>query len=125
TIRNKPGHNFDPSYAGYDPNHQFVLHFLSDLPGNFQADLVGRFVGRLPESQIVGLSEVPAYFNLNARLAWTYRKLELSVNGQNLLGETNQEYGTNKIPRNIYGKIALQLEWYDCLPLGKDRKSVV
>lgn len=109
TIRNKPGHNFDPSYAGYDPNHQFVLHFLSDLPGNFQADLVGRFVGRLPESQIVGLSEVPAYFNLNARLAWTYRKLELSVNGQNLLGETNQEYGTNKIPRNIYGKIALQL----------------
>lgn len=109
SIRNKPGHSFDPSYAGYDPNHQFLLHFLSDLPANFQADLVARFVDSLPESQILGLAEVPAYFNLNVRLAWMYRKLELSVNGQNLLGQTNREYATNKIPRNIYGKIALRL----------------
>lgn len=109
SIRNKPGHNFDPSYAGYDPGHQFVLQLQSDLPGNFQADFVARFVDKLPESAFFGLAEVPAYFNLNARLAWMYRKLELSLNGQNLLGPTSREYGTNKIPRNIYGKIALRL----------------
>lgn len=109
TIRNKPGHMFDPSYAGYDPKHLVLLQLMSDLPGNFEADVVARFVGRLPESAILALEEVPSYFNFDARLAWVYQNLEVSLCGQNIIGETNREYGTNKIPRNIYGKIALRL----------------
>ena len=109
SVWNKPGHTFDPSHAGYDPNHQILLQAMADLPGNFQVDVIARYVDSLPESQSGDIPEVPDYFNFNMRLAWMSRKLELSLCGQNLAGAANQEYGTNKIPRNIYGKVALRL----------------
>ena len=99
TLRNKPGSMFAIDGLGHDPSHQVVLQSMLDLPGNFQVDVVGRYVSMLSGS------EVPAHTDLDIRLAWLYGGLEFSVNGRNLLQESHPEFSTFEMPRNVYGQI--------------------
>lgn len=102
-LRAKPGHIFEPSYLGNDPQSQFLLQSMVDLPGNLQFDIVGRYVETLPKTQTT--ERVPAYGTFDVRFAWEYKNIELSVVGQNLWEKRHAETGTQQIPRGIYGKI--------------------
>jgi hypothetical protein len=51
---------------------------------------------------------VPAYFALDARIAWEYKDLEIALVGQNLTESRHREFGTREIPRGVYGKITVR-----------------
>jgi iron complex outermembrane receptor protein len=89
---------------GNDPQQQFLLQSILDLPAHFQFDVVGRYVDTL------GNPNVPGYFTCDVRLAWQYKDcLEISVVGQNLWDNQHPEFGAaasrQEIPRSIYGKV--------------------
>ena len=94
-----------------DPNDQVFLRSSMDLPQNVQFDLEGRYIESLTINSAATPGQVPAYMELNARLAWHPTKnLELSVVGQNLLHDYHVEYGypdstQEAIQRSVYGKI--------------------
>lgn len=99
-LTTKPGHNFDPkTLFGLDPQHTAMLQSLLNLPANFNLDLNIRYLDKR------AYPVVPAFFTFDARLAWTWKKLELSVTGQNLWDYVHAEYGTIMIPRSVYGRI--------------------
>jgi iron complex outermembrane receptor protein len=74
--------------ATNDPRSYFTLRSSHDLARNLQADLALRYVGSLPAPA------VPAYRELDARLAWQARpELELALAGRNLLHRDHVEFG--------------------------------
>jgi iron complex outermembrane recepter protein len=113
-LRVKPG-GFDLDNAlneTADPRHQLSLRSSLNLPMHtaFDADL--RWVDELHTNNGPTPGTVPAYFELNTRLAWqASKRLELSVVGQNLLHNHHAEYGFPgptgvEIERSVYGKVA-------------------
>lgn len=103
-IRAKPGHVFDPSYLGNDARNQALLQSILDLPFRIQLDITARHVDGLKAS--FATARVPAYFTMDARLAFTYKGFELSVAGQNLTQKEHTEFGTFNLPRHGYAKIS-------------------
>jgi iron complex outermembrane receptor protein len=102
----KPGSNDTSAGAseGADPDHYFTLRASLDLPANFKFFPAFRHVGRLEQM------DVPAYSELDLRLAWQPKQsLELSIAGQNLLHNHHAEFGReatrNEIERTLYAKI--------------------
>ena len=95
---------------GKSPKHQVHLQSSWNLSRNVEFDLIGRWVDELP-----GFGPaIPAYFSLDARLAWRPRKnLEVEIVGQNLLDNHHPESGSNplvkaplvEIQRGVYGKV--------------------
>jgi len=106
-LRAKPGHNFDPTYLGNDPQNQFLWQSMVDLPANFQVDIIARYVDTLPKTQTT--EHVPVYGTFDVRLAWEYNDIEISLVGQNLLEKRHPETGTQQMPRCVYGKITFRL----------------
>lgn len=98
--------NVTPSVReGNDPEHQFLVQSILDLPAHFQFDVVGRYVDTLHNPH------VPSYYTFDARLAWWCRNdLEISIVGQNLWDNQHPEFGTpgarEEIPRSVFGKVA-------------------
>jgi hypothetical protein len=90
-------------FEALNPNNQFLIQSMMDLPGHFQLDVIPWHVGNLPDHMGRG------YFTTDLRLAWEYQKLELSVVGHELGSRQHIEFGTNEIPRSVYGKVALRL----------------
>ena len=89
---------------GNDPQNQFLLQSIVDLPAHFQFDVVARYVDTL------GNPNVPSYFTCDVRVAWRYKdRLEISLVGQNLWDNQHPEFGAaasrQEIPRSIYGKV--------------------
>jgi iron complex outermembrane receptor protein len=110
-MEGKPGSNsllIALSNLGIDAKNRVVLQSVLDLSRSFQLDLVSRYTSKLPASQFT--SQLPSEFNLDARLAYQLKQLEISVAGQNLLDKLHPEYGTVQISRNIYGKITWRLK---------------
>jgi len=103
-LWSRPGHNVPDNVLaslGNDPQNQFVLQSTMDLPAHFQFDITARFVDTLPNPN------VPSYFALDARLAWQYKGVELSIVGQNLSDKRHPEFSsTQQVPRSVYGKVA-------------------
>jgi iron complex outermembrane receptor protein len=93
-----------------DPEHQFSIRSSMDLPHGVAFDSQLRWVDTLHTNNGATVGTVPAYFDLNARLAWRPTKtLEVSVTGQNLLHGHEAEYGfpgptREEIVRGVYGK---------------------
>jgi iron complex outermembrane recepter protein len=93
-----------------DPEHQFTLGSSFDLPYRISLDLNGRWVDELPTTNGI----VPAYSDLDVRLAWNLNdRIELSLVGQNLLHPHHPEFGIaitrrEEIQRSIYGKLTLR-----------------
>ncbi len=89
---------------GNDPENQFVLQSMMNLPRGFELDFTARYVDSLPAPH------VPAYFAFDARLGWKLNEhLEISVVGQNLWDNRHPEFGAlatrQEIPRSIFGKV--------------------
>jgi outer membrane receptor protein involved in Fe transport len=99
---------FDVTYEGTDPQNQVVLQSMFDLFKHFQFDVTGRYVGGRPLSVVAGVPAVSAYCNVDVRLAWQLNFMELSVAGQNIANKSHVEFASNRIPRNIYGKISFR-----------------
>ncbi|WP_276374550.1 TonB-dependent receptor [Chryseolinea sp. H1M3-3] len=88
-----------------DPEHQFLIQSMMDLPGKTELGFVVRHIKELPEPRVAG------YWGLDVRLAWRPNDmLEFNVVGQNILDEEHLEFiPASPTPRNmqrgIYGKI--------------------
>jgi iron complex outermembrane recepter protein len=113
-LRVKPG-EFDLDNAlneTADPRHQLSLRSSLNLPMRTQFDANLRWVDALHTNNGPTPGTVPAYFELNTRLAWqASKRLELSVAGQNLLHNHHPEYGfpgptSVEIERSVYAKVA-------------------
>jgi len=97
-----------------DPQQQFSVRSSMDLPWNMEFDTALRWVDTLTLNNGSTPGTVPAYFELDARLAWRpSQRLEISVVGQNLLHDHHAEYGfpgppgpaREEISRAVYGKV--------------------
>lgn len=99
-------------FEGSTPRHQFGLRSLLDLPGNFQLDAQFRHLTAIRSiPQIVSGDGLPAYSELDLRIAWRgWSQTQISIVGQNLLHDHHPEFGTpaarGEIERSVYGKIA-------------------
>ncbi len=116
-IHVKPG-TFDAAGAGNetaDPQQQVALRSSMDLPAQVRLDVALRWVDELhmdngPTAGPV-LGTVPSYFGLDSRLAWQIsQRLELAVEGRNLLHAEHIEYGfpspsREEIGRSVFAKI--------------------
>lgn len=95
-LRVKPGH-FDLSNARNetaDPEQHASLQSSLDLPGRIALDMNLRWVDTLRNSDGPEVGIVPAYLDLDARVAWqASAELELSLAGRNLLHRRHPEYG--------------------------------
>jgi iron complex outermembrane receptor protein len=95
-------------YETADPEHQLSFRSSLNLPGRAELDAGLRWVDTLHNTT----GTVPAYFELDTRLAWhAGERLELSIVGQNLLHNHHPEYGQPgpmrvEIQRSVYGKVA-------------------
>lgn len=94
-----------------DPEHQIQLRTSLDLPGDVELDLALRRVDTVPVSGIAG-GTVPAYTELDARLAWQPRPgLEFSLTGRNLLHAQHTEAGSVAARRDIERSVSAQVTW--------------
>ncbi|TMP97944.1 MAG: TonB-dependent receptor [Verrucomicrobia bacterium] len=73
---------------GNDPQNQFSLQSIMDLPAHLQFDATVRYVDTLPSPN------VPSYLTFDVRVAWQFKSLELSIVGQNLLDHRHPEFVT-------------------------------
>jgi iron complex outermembrane recepter protein len=92
------------SNESHDPNRQVSLWSFLDLPAHLELDTGFRYVSQIANQN------VPAYSEMDARLAWQVRRnLELAVVGQNLLHSHHIEFGAPanryEIERVLYGKV--------------------
>jgi iron complex outermembrane receptor protein len=96
---------------GRSPQHQLSLRSVMNLPQNFELDVWGRSVDRLPSFNI------GSYVTLDVRLGWkVHETIELSIVGQNLLDDHQPEFGMpffihtvpTEVERGVYGKIRWQ-----------------
>src|SRR3989442_2383054 len=90
----------------HTPDRQFFLQSSVALPAHLGFDAGFRAIDDITNQQ------VPAYAELNARLAWQpSSKLDLSLVGQNLLHRRHAEFGApaarRDIERGVYGAV----EW--------------
>ncbi|HEV7767113.1 MAG TPA: TonB-dependent receptor [Thermoanaerobaculia bacterium] len=89
------------AFAGNDPRYQWQLRSSMDLPRRFALDLSLRNVSALKSPA------VPAWLEADARIAWQATdKLELSLDGQNLLHARHLEFvntsiASSEIPRSL------------------------
>jgi iron complex outermembrane receptor protein len=94
-----------------DPQQQVSLRSLLDLPHGVELTAGLRWIDSLRNNNGPTPGTVPKYFELDARLAWhASKRLELSLNGQNLLHADHPEYGfpgpgRTLVQRNVYGKV--------------------
>jgi iron complex outermembrane receptor protein len=88
---------------GDDPAHTARLQSSMNLGQRFTFDADLRYVDALPSPF------VPAYVELDSRLAWkATRRIEVSVSGFNLLHAHHQEApGANAVPRSVRTEIRL------------------
>jgi len=94
-------------FEGLDPHHQAMLQSSVDLKKNIQLDVTARFVDSLTIWPLSPL--VSQYFNLDLRLAWQFKKFELSIVGRNLLARRRIEFGVAQIPRNMYARLICRI----------------
>lgn len=90
--------------ATNDPANYWSLRSSHELSDTLQAELALRRVGRLPQPL------VPAYCELDVRMAWQPRpQLEVALSGQNLLHAAHAEFGAPATRRMIERAVSLQL----------------
>jgi iron complex outermembrane receptor protein len=97
-----------------DPQQQVFLRSFMDLPYRTQLDLASRWIDTVHNNNGGTPGVVPAYAELDARLAWQATKnLEISIVGQNLAHAYHPEAGfpgpaQEEIQRAVYGKVAFR-----------------
>jgi len=108
-LRLAPGSRdlFGVGFAGNDPRHQWQLRSSFDVPGSVAVDVMLRSVGALKSPA------VRAYREADVRVAWAASdKLELSLDGQNLLHERHLEFVNASItPAEVPRSLTLSARW--------------
>jgi len=88
------------SQVGDDPRQQAQLKSSMDLGPSVTWDADLRYVSQLPDPR------VPAYGELNTRVAWNVTdKLQLEISGFNLLHDRHQEFpapDATAVPRSVF-----------------------
>lgn len=92
------------------PHHMVRLHSTLTFPAGWRLDLVGRYVDSIADFNI------PGYFELDSRLAWSPRpNLEFSISGRNLIDDRHPEFwptilGTQRTEtqRAIFGQVTIR-----------------
>jgi len=54
-------------------------------------------------------AKVPAYFTFDLHLSKKFKLLDVSVVGQNLTKRYHQEFGSQQIPRGVYGRLTVRI----------------
>ncbi len=91
---------------GNDPNSNFVIHSMMDLPGRIKFDTVFRYVDDLPRPA------TPAYFTADVRLAWSpIKNLELAIVGRDLLQNEHPEFRGSTITREVGRSVFATFKW--------------
>lgn len=117
TVLSDKTYPYTELFEAIDPHNQFLLQSMVTIRKKFQFDQVIRYVDALPP----GLApKVPSYLTFNLRLSYNHKWFAFTIAGQNLVSfigtdtplkfdieDRHREFGTNEIPRNIYGKITL------------------
>ncbi len=94
-----------------DPRDQFSVRSALDLPRHIELDAALRWVDTLHNNDGPISGTVPAYFELDSRIAWrASAHIELSLDGRNLLHAYHPEYGFPgpdriEIARSAYAKL--------------------
>jgi iron complex outermembrane receptor protein len=113
-LRVKPG-QFDLDDAlneTADPRGQFSIRSALNLPRHTEFMAMLRWVDTLHTNNGPTPGTVPSYFEFGTRLAWHVNaRMELSLDGQNLLHNRHPEFGYPdpsrvEIERSVYGKVA-------------------
>jgi iron complex outermembrane receptor protein len=112
-LRLKPGGSdfFNLLDETADPRHQAALRSYLDLPRGWQFDLGLRWVDELIVNNNRAPGTVPAYAELDARLAWQATPaLEVALLGRNLLHASHPEFGPpgpgrEEIQRSVFVKV--------------------
>lgn len=90
--------------ATNDPSNHWQLRSSHDLSAYLQADVALRHVGKLPSPA------VPAYTELDVRLAWQpLDHVEVALAGQNLLRAGHVEFGAAGVAQRIERALSLKL----------------
>ena len=94
--------------AGATPRHQVGVQSFLDLPRRLRLDLLFRYASALPSSSRMSPGEeTPAYSTLDARIAWEWSRIEISLVGRNLLQDHHREFpGGTQMERAVYAKLA-------------------
>jgi iron complex outermembrane receptor protein len=117
TVLSNKTYPYTELFEAIDPHNQFLLQSMLTIRKKFQFDQVLRYVDALPP----GLApKVPSYLTFNLRLSYQHKWFVFTIAGQNLMSfigtetpfkfdieDRHREFGTNEIPRNIYGKLTL------------------
>lgn len=99
-----------------DAKQAVTLRSAMDLPYDLELDGTLRWVDTRKMNNAGVRTHVPAYAELDVRLAWDIPgPLEFSVVGQNLLHDSHPEFGVPgptrvQIRRSVYGKVAWKLQ---------------
>jgi iron complex outermembrane receptor protein len=90
----------------HDPNHQFSLRSLVDLPAHFEFDNTFRYVSSIDNQS------VPAYGELDSRLGWRpSTAMEISILGENLLHPHHAEFGAPLGRHEIQRGVRIKVLW--------------
>jgi iron complex outermembrane receptor protein len=90
----------------HDPTHYGTLRQSLDLPAHLQFDVGLRDVGEIANQS------VPAYLELDGRLAWqATSRVEFSINGQNLLHAHHAEFGVPRTRFEATRGVIAKLVW--------------
>ncbi|HXC99541.1 MAG TPA: TonB-dependent receptor [Verrucomicrobiae bacterium] len=121
TIWVKPGQTdlYNALGETADPENQVFLRSSMDLPGRTELDAGFRWIDTVHNNNGGVAGTVPAYAEMDVRLAWHATKnLEFSIVGQNLLHDQHAEAGyagpsqqpptQEEIVRSVFGKVTWQ-----------------
>lgn len=93
-----------------DPEHQLHLRGSLDFGRGWEFDFGARHVSEVPTLAARVQTDVPAYTELDARLAWSSRRgWEIALIGTNLLDRAHAESGAinnrREIERSVHGRV--------------------
>ncbi|MDB5050207.1 MAG: hypothetical protein JWO30_3278 [Fibrobacteres bacterium] len=97
----KPGHIelASPGSQGDDPDHQFLVQSMMDLPAGFQLNGAVRYVSALPSPA------VPYYSTFDLSVVWMFHSFTFSIVGHDLAEKSHAEFGPvttrNEVPRSV------------------------
>jgi iron complex outermembrane receptor protein len=110
-TRRKSSDTTSEGSEGQSPHHQFSIRSSISLPGHTEFDCGLRYVDSLPTPNI------PAYLELDARVAWhPSDHWEIAIVGRNLLDKQHPEFSPSplfntqrtEVQRGVFGKITFR-----------------
>ncbi len=105
-FRVQSGHSdiSSPGSQGNDPEAQYGLQSMMDLPYGFQLNAVARYVSELPTPV------VPYYATVDLSVVWAWQHLEVTLSGFDLAEMRHAEFGPatanrQQVPRSFAARV--------------------